>query len=564
MGRVFASLARLTGRYLTGTWLTSAVLFSLVSGAGLLGQGGTQPRDPVASRSEPVLSPGALTGRIVRASDGLPLARVEVRAESAGRFEPRIAITDFDGRFQIPEMPAGQWMLTLSKSGYLRLRSGQRTPTQSAKAIRISPGETMAFEAGMIPGAAISGYVVDELGDPVAGVAVEALRARIVDGQRRLTAVARDQTDDTGAYRLHSLARGDYFVSARLRVGSPDESSGPTTALPAFFPGTTSFTEAGRISLRAGEERSGLGFPVSAARAVRVSGTVIDSSGRAVDEAAVELFDPGDGTVVGRPFGNFGLTQGGGRFGIINIAPGRYVLSARIDRENRRGAEVASIPVTVGAFDVEVAVTTRPAAVLSGTIAAGPGAALPRQSSASIWALPTGDFGRTIGATVAPDRSFELSGFSGPTRLWVADLPRGWAVSRIEINGTDVTDETFELRPGVEANMRVVLTNQVGAVRGSVSTRNVPAVDVTVLVFTADAQRWSVPSRFVKWSRTDAMGRFSVEALPPGEYRAIALDDFTDDEPLDAEALGRVREMATPVTITVAEPASVNLSVMER
>ncbi len=432
----------LTSKWLNGTRLIGTALIAVFSTAGLLGQGVTQPRDPVAPR-ETAVSTGALTGRIVRAGDGIPLARVEVRAEPASSSEPKIALTDFDGRFQMTDMPAGLWMLTMSKSGYLRMKSGQRTPSQPAKAVRISPGQTTSFDFGMIPGAAITGYVIDELGDPMAGVAVEAMRPRIVDGQRRLTAVARDLTDDTGAYRLHSLPRGEYFVSARLRVGSPDESSGPTTALPTFFPGTTSLTEAGRISLRAGEERSGMGFPVSPARAVRVSGTVIDSSGRGVDEAAVELFDPADGTVIGRPFGNFGLTQGGGRFGILNIAPGRYALSARIDRDDRRGAEVAIIPVTVGAFDVEAAITTRPAAVLSGTIVAGPGATLPRQLQASIWALPTGDLGRRTGATVAPDRSFELSGFSGPTRIWVGDLPRGWAVSRIEINGTNVTDETI-------------------------------------------------------------------------------------------------------------------------
>jgi hypothetical protein len=268
MSRRFASFARLsrtrlsstelTSPWLSGTWLIGSVLFAAAASAGLLGQGVTQPRDPVAPR-ETAASTGALTGRIVRASDGTPLARVEVRAEPTSGFEPRIALTGFDGRFHMTDVPAGQWMLTITKSGYLRMKSGQRTPTQSAKALRVSPGETTSFDAGMIPGAAITGYVIDELGDPVAGVAVEALRPRIVDGQRRLTAVARDLTDDTGAYRLHSLARGEYFVSARLRVGSPDESSGPTTALPTFFPGTTSLTEAGRISLRTGEERSGIG-----------------------------------------------------------------------------------------------------------------------------------------------------------------------------------------------------------------------------------------------------------------------------------------------------------------
>ena len=552
-------------RGLRFVWLTCTVWLALVPRPAVDGQTATGPRDPILSRDQSQApATGSLTGRIIRASDGAPLARVEVRAEPTSGPEPRMAITDAEGRFQMPGLTAGLWTLTMSKAGYLRLKSGQRTPQQSAKAIRISPGQTTEFDGTMIPGSAMTGYIVDELGDPVAGVAVEALRARIVDGQRRLTVVARDQTDDIGAYRLHSLARGEYFVSARLRAGSPEQSSGPANTLATFYPGVTALQEATRVRLRTGEERSGMNVALGAARAVRVSGTVTDSSGRGVDEAAVELIDPTDGTVIGRPFGNFGLTQGGGRFGILSIAPGRYALTARVDRDNRRGAEVAIVPVTVEAFDAEVAISTRPATILTGTLVAAAGTTLPRQFPATVWVLPTGSVGQRAGDTVAPDRTFEVSGFSGPSRIWVTELPRGWTVSQVEINGTNVTDDTFELRAGVEVQARIVVTNQAGIVRGTATLRESPMADVAVIVFPADAARWSVPSRFVKWGRTDAKGQFTVDGLPPGEYRAVALDDFVDDEPLDADTLGLLRDMATAVTVRAGTPASVSLTVMER
>ena len=546
-------------------WLTCTVWLALVAAPAVSGQTATGPRDPVLSRGQnQSTATGSLTGRIVRAGDGAPLARVEVRAEANSASEPRVTTTDAEGRFQLSDLTAGLWTLTMSKAGYLRLKSGQRTPQQTAKAIRISPAQSTEFEGTMIPGSAITGYIVDELGDPVAGVAVEALRARVVDGQRRLAVVARDQTDDTGAYRLHSLARGEYFVSARLRAGSPEQSSGPANTLPTFYPGATALGEATRVRLRTGEERTSINVALGAARAVRVSGTVIDSSGRGADEAAVELFDPTDGTVVGRPYGNFGLTQGGGRFGILNIAPGKYALTARIDRENRRGAEVAIVPVTVDAFDAEVAISTSPATVLSGTVVAAPGTTLPRQFQPSVWMLSTGSLGQRAAGSVAPDRTFEVSGFSGPSRIWVTELPRGWAVSQIEINGTNVTDDVFELRAGVEVQTRIVVTNQAGVVRGAVTLRDSPTADVAVIVFPADQARWSVPSRFVKWIRTDATGQFSIDGLPPGDYRAVALDDFLDDEPLDAEALAHLRDMATAVTIRAGAPATVSLTAMER
>ena len=226
-------------------WLVGAAVLALAPGPAVLGQTATAPRDPVLSR-EQTQSTGSLTGRIVRSGDGAPLARVDVRADPTSGPEARMAVSDAEGRFHMADLPAGLWTLTMSKAGYLRLKSGQRTPQQSAKAIRISPAQNTEFDAAMIPGSAITGYIVDELGDPVAGIAVEALRARVVDGQRRLDVVARDQTDDLGAYRLHSLARGQYFVSARLRVGSPEQSSGPTNALPTFYPGATAAVRAQR------------------------------------------------------------------------------------------------------------------------------------------------------------------------------------------------------------------------------------------------------------------------------------------------------------------------------
>src|SRR5688572_15746865 len=139
-------------------WLTGTALLALATGAAVLGQTATAPRDPVLSR-EQTQSPGTLTGRIVRAGDGAPLARVEVRADSTSHPEPRMTVTDAEGRFQMPDLAAGLWTLTMSKAGYLRLKSGQRTPQQTAKAIRISPSQTTEFDAAMIPGSAITGYI---------------------------------------------------------------------------------------------------------------------------------------------------------------------------------------------------------------------------------------------------------------------------------------------------------------------------------------------------------------------------------------------------------------------
>src|SRR5215203_2778048 len=88
--------------------VTCTVWLAFVPGRAVGGQTATGPRDPVLTRDQPQSNAtGSLTGRIVRAGDGAPLARVEVRADPASGPEPRVTITDAEGRFQMPDLTAG-------------------------------------------------------------------------------------------------------------------------------------------------------------------------------------------------------------------------------------------------------------------------------------------------------------------------------------------------------------------------------------------------------------------------------------------------------------------------
>jgi hypothetical protein len=70
---------------------------------------------------------------------------------------------------------------------------------------------------------------------------------------------------------------------------------------------------------------------------------------------------------------------------------------------------------------------------------------------------------------------------SGPTSFGVVDLPKGWALQQIEINGSDVTDGTIDIAPGARSTARVVLTNKIATVSGDVTTNGARA-RIAVLV----------------------------------------------------------------------------------
>ena len=179
----------------------------------------------------------------------------------------------------------------------------------------------------LLRGGVISGRVQDDAGDPVANVQVRVQRSQMFEGRRRLINVGTDdQTDDTGAFRLYGLAPGDYYVSATLRANFFDASDDATGYAATYYPGTGNVAEAQRVSVGAGEEMS-IGFSLLPVRLVRVSGTVVSSSGDA-GGGAVMLTNAGDGGEGPRGTMGGGI-QPDGSFTIANVAPGSYVLTAR-------------------------------------------------------------------------------------------------------------------------------------------------------------------------------------------------------------------------------------------
>src|SRR5471032_2162690 len=140
-------------------------------------------------------------------------------------------------------------------------------------------------------GAAITGHVVDEFGDPVANARVQVLRYQLVQGTRRLTPSGGGaQSDDTGAYRIYGLPPGEYYVSATLRAGNgpfDDQNGDATSYASTYYPGTGNVAEAQRVTLGFGTEQPNVSFALQPVRAVKISGTALNSSGTALAGGAV-------------------------------------------------------------------------------------------------------------------------------------------------------------------------------------------------------------------------------------------------------------------------------------
>ena len=534
-------------------------------GGGPLGRGGFDL--PGRGRGQEVQGTASIRGLVTSADTNSPVRRAQVRATSADTRSARLSTTDADGRFELRDLPAGRWTISATKGGFVTQQFGQRHPFESVEPIDLADGQRFTANFTLSRGSAITGRVSDEFGDPITGARVQVLRSQAQQGRRRLVPTANGaQTDDTGAFRVFGLAPGEYYVAASLQAAPADSSTNPVSYAPTYFPGTGNIADAQRLTLTLGTEQSSINFVLQPVRAVRVSGTVVDSNG-APTQALLNLRPAGFGDDGGLQLGNPARVLPDGSFTILNVVPGEYVLTVNGRPNGNATPEVASMPVTVGNDDLAgVSIATSKGGTIRGTIVADNNAKVATTNiQVSVQALRPAPGNFQPRTQVSSGGTFELNGLIGAQVLRVDRLPDGWTVKSIRANGRDITDTALEFRGAEAATVQVVLTNRISEVSGAVKANGQPVTSASVVLFPEDAAQWVFPSRRVRMVRVDQTGVFHAQSLPPGErYLAVAVDYLEQGEFQDPLFLERMRGRATAFSLTDGENKNVDLTLVER
>jgi hypothetical protein len=555
----------------------------------------TQQRRPVPIRIDPLTA--SISGRVTSNTGG-PLRRAEVRAISESGLT-RLATTDPDGRYLVRDLPAGTFTLHVSKTGFVPLYFGQRRPFERRATIRLEQGQRGAADIRLPRAGAISGRIYDTAGDPVMGARVQAVRRRMTQGQQGLQAVGvADSTDDTGAYRLYGLPPGEYYVTATPRrvedrPGRPVGNAVPGRGAPIFFPGTANRDLAQRITVDvSGEARADM--QLSDVTTSRVTGIVLTAAGAPAAGAMVTLvsrdmeFVGGGGVDAMMPLRILDDAAADGTFELTGVPPGSFLLTAQtrpnlsaifdipnqrlINPSARPVIETASLPVTVNGDVAGLTVATTPGGTATVTVVADQGVTGPLPAPRiSVRAADGRSDSMAImhnGSNGVRDAQLTLS-LPGPSLLSVEGLPDNWAIKSIMLDDTDVTDRPIDLSTSRSTAIRVVLTDRVTELAGTVTSGSFASAnadtDATVVVFTDDESKWSYPSRFVRSVRASADGTFQLTGLPPSlDYRAVAVDYLEDGEEHDPEFLKRMRDRAVRFSLREGERRAVDLRLTQR
>jgi hypothetical protein len=578
--------------------------------------GSQQPaRDtPAQPKDAPPPPAGRITGRVIASDNGRPVKRARVfvtAAELSGG--GRGVLTDDQGVFDLTELPAGRYTLTVSKSGFVSLSYGQRRPLQAGTPLQLADGQQLKGIAFQLPrGSVIGGRVLDEDGEAMPGVAVRVMRYQYLQGARRLTPAGAGQTDDKGQYRVWGLMPGDYYVNATARGGfggpfgqfGPGGPGGPGGAgapgggraafagrggrggpgagapvgndqeqinyAPTYFPGVTSVSEAKPIAVGLSEEVLDINFNMQLVHVSRITGHVVNPDGTPVTSGNVNLgidVAGARGNQIGMNYG--GRIQWDGEFTIANVPPGRYMLRARGD--DSETPQYAAQPVTTTGEDLsDLTVVLAPGATITGavTFLGAPGASPdPSQFRITAPSADQSDVGPQPNARVGKDGAFELSGVpAGSHLVRSAGNARGFILKSVTVNGRDVTDTPLPLRSGETlGNVTVTFTDQQNEINGTVTNEQGTAMpDYTVLAFSTDPTLWRPLSRQIMTARPDQTGKYRIRGLPRGDYYLVAVDPAEQGEWFEPVYLDEHRAGAQHLTLGDGDVKTQDFKIAQR
>jgi hypothetical protein len=503
-----------------------------------------------AQDSVPGAKTASIAGEVIKDPGSQPLKKVLVQIVAEGQGDSYTASTDTDGHFRVDSVVPGRYRIFLERTGFVEVNNRGRQ--SDVNVIIIQAGQSVEDQLfRMLPTATITGRITDEDGDPVPGARIIALRKK--PGKTKREAVASNNTNDLGEYRLAGLFPGQYTV---LTIPPPDfrdyekasENSPPGQSasdiryLTTYYPGTNDPAQAAPLAVNAGDEMP-VNLTLVPQRTYRIRGVV--SGIPSGQKPTVELFSkPGDSIRA-----NASEIGSDGQFEIRGVAPGSYVM--KMATENGTQALTAHQDLNVVASDLEgIKLVPQSSFTLSGHIRIE-GAFTGELSQFAVnlrqAELPddpgffmSQDF---FGANAAVDRqgNFEWKNVSQGNyivRVFGGEAQNNFFLKSVKLGDRNV--ETGFAATGT-ASLDLLLSSRGGVIDGAVVEKEKdidndhPAPNATVIAVPEQKYR-KLPDRFGIGS-TDQHGHFTIRGLAPGTYTLYAWQDVDEESWRDPDFL---------------------------
>lgn len=510
----------------------------------------------------------AITGEPVRKC-AITLNRVVDRSQSVGGQFTHSGLTDAAGQFSINGIEPGRYRLVVERAGFVTQMYGSRPGGNSMPSmITLAKAEKFKdLNIRLTPQGVVTGRVLDEDGDPVLNVAVNCMRQAYVRGRKQWVPVNGGNSNDIGEFRIHSLAPGRYYLSARKMDMSAAGISGANESYAVtYYPSAAAPDLATPVEVTPGAQINNIDIHLKKARTVRVRGRVIHgASGKGVQNATVRLVQRSDSFMdefmpkIGR------VMDQNGTFVAAGLAAGSYWAIA--DGSDEGGRLVGRTAVEVGSSNIDnIVITVEAPSELTGSVKVAGGGEM-KFSGVRVQLQQlrmTGMGGYPVGS-VAENGSFTLKQvLADAYSVLVTGLPDGYYVKAVRWGQADVTDSGLDLSAGVvPAAFEILVAPGAPQLDGSVQAEKQQAAASATIVVIPEGERQQNPARYSKIANADQNGAFNLKGLIPGEYRVYAFSEIEPGAWMDPEFLKPFESKGERVSLKENARESLQLKLIE-
>jgi len=503
------------------------------------GSSGSSPFPSSAAAVSSATAPSTVSGQVINANTGAPVARALVRLNS------RAVLTDHEGKFRFEQNTESSANVLVTKPGFSASTEIQDPGNLYLQGTQLG----LPLEIRMYPEAVLSGTVIAPDGSPLPRIAVNALRSFYEDAGHRWLPVGQDQTDSHGNFRL-PVPAGEYRLETRY---TPADRTTGEAVLPVTVPSEGSSDTSDLIRIHSGEEQH---FEIRpAVSATHTVGLAMQSAGgRDFLRLTARASNGSILQVNAQPNGLGGESK-------VQLPQGTYTLVAT--KNNPESPEEAEATVTVPDHDISgVVLQFAPIASIPIELARDSSSTSDNTQLPSLQQMgltlqsDQRDAERgesTVRPTTRRDQSFVFIAPPGSYHLEGRNTGT-WFIKSAMYGVSDLLQQNLVVAPGAAGTpIRIVVSDESGSLEGAVNLNGSPAACWVYLIPTSPSAATVISLR------SNSTGSFTAAHLPPGGYRAIAFERRHSVNYRDPASLSAFNRYVKTVTVNAGDKPTLNL-----